>query len=384
MSRILILTLILTLSCSKSSNSPEFDDTDIVEISGRFLNADNSAVANEYIFLTNYRYFAYYDPNEILIGIEYINWISYAFFGFPFVLFGESKNEYNPADYFSQEIVTDSDGYFSFQLEAGNLVRDAQGGINIVLVNENDPESESLGKYNFVIKDQATQLGDLILCDFESLSITQTANTIDFSWTQPDLEINHYLFKFIDRRDNSIVWLEQVEGTNASLSLAKTALLDIDVYLAIEMFYTFEEEFHKSCLSPQKSVPELSNSTNLAANQPSTASGIEFTITSLTNEGFNDPTYFSAFDVNEVVIDLGETRNFSYINLHNLIFESGESITGTIRISDEETFSNSSTIFQSSTLSRFLSIPIEGGASSRYIRLTFSSVVESLQEVSVQ
>ena len=114
--RILLCFIFLTCfsSCEKETESPKFKATDIVEIGGTFLNDDGSPVADTNIHLQNLRRYGYIDILSSTILSDYIKFmINLAFW--PFQIYSNPVQEKKEkADYFIDEIKTNSQGEFLF------------------------------------------------------------------------------------------------------------------------------------------------------------------------------------------------------------------------------------------------------------------------------
>ncbi len=362
--------------------SPYFKDEDILTISGQFLDKDGEGLAATKIALRNLRIFAYVNPSQTYFK-ESLNWfIALAFPMFPTY---DTKPIKVKPNYFLKDAVTARDGSFRFQIRADQMLRDAEGGINIALINDGDGTGSSYAKYNFVIKEQETTLEAISLCDLGE-SVQENSQTLDWSWPQPSRPVDHYEVRIADSQDNSLIWASRVEATANQISLPRSIFQATGLRYAIEVFYRFDEEFHQSCLAPSRSITLSKPATNRAFLKKATGENIDFVITSLTNGRFNDVSYFSAYDTRSVTIDLTEDTLISSINLHNLQFTSD---TAPHKLTFEAATKSAPDTFFSIGLDnvdplRFGNYSLPAPSSFARLRISASNVFSSLQEISLQ
>lgn len=381
----LALSSLLLCACTGEKNpgkSPYFKDDEILTISGQFLDKNQDGLASTKIALRNLRVFAYVNPSQTYFK-ETLNWfIALAFPMFPTY---DTKAVKVKPNYFLKDAVTSRDGSFRFQIRADQTLRDAEGGINIALINDGDGTDSSYAKYNFVIKEQETTLDPISLCDLGE-TVQETASTLDWTWPLPSYALDHYEVRIADAQDNSLLWATRVEAAATQLTLPKSIFQAASIRYAIEVFYRFEDELHASCLTPSRTISIASPMTNLAFGKKASAEGIDFTVTSLTNGRFNDVSYFSAYDTRSFTIDLGADTLISSINLHNLQFTSD---TAPHQLIFEAATKAAPSTFVSIGLDdetplRFgnYQLPVPGNYAR--LRISATNVFSLLQEVSVQ
>lgn len=379
------LSLLILGGCTGEKNpgkSPYFEDADILTITGQFVDQNSQGLAETKIALRNLRLFAYINPSQTYFK-ETVNWfLSLAFPMFPTY---DKKAEKVKANYFLKDAVTARDGSFRFQMRADQTLRDAEGGINITLINDGEGTTSSYAKYNFVIKAAETNLDPISLCDLGETA-QETAQTLDWSWPLPTYALDHYEVRIADAQDNSLLWASRVEASSTQLSLPKSIFQSSELRYAIEVFYRFDDEYHASCLTPSRTITLTNPITNLAQNKKASGEGIDFIITSLTNGRFNDVSYFSAYDTRSITIDLEQDTPISSINLHNLQFTSD---TAPHELIFEAATKASPNTFVSIGLDavtplRFGNYQLATPGSYARIRISASNVFSSLQEVSVQ
>ncbi|MDQ3231288.1 MAG: hypothetical protein M3Q07_05655 [Pseudobdellovibrionaceae bacterium] len=386
MRKFIAASLALTgAACSGEDNpgkSPNFNDDDIVTISGQFQDASHQGLPSTSIALRNLRVFAYINPSQTYFK-ETLNWfISLAFPMFP--TYEKASQKVRP-NYFLKDAVTARDGTFRFQMRGEEVLRDADGGINITLINDGDGTSSAYAKYNFVIKSATTTLDPIALCDLGE-TVHDNAQTLDWSWTLPGYTLDHYEVRIADAQDNSLLWASRVEASATQLSLPKSIFQASSLRYAIEVFYRFEDEYQTSCLTPSRTITITNPATNLARNKKAIGENIAFVVTSLTNGRFNDVSYFSAYSTKSVIIDLEQNTLISSINVHNLLLTSDEAPNELIFEGATQAAPNTfvSIGLDGETPLRFgnYQLPIPGS----YARLRISAdhVLSSLQEISVQ
>ncbi|SMF32110.1 hypothetical protein [Pseudobacteriovorax antillogorgiicola] len=384
------ICLIGSCESTSESESPQFDPSDIVEISGTYLNDDGSPAARTYIHLQNLNTYGYYDPLYTSVADFLLKFFQrVAFWPFPFYSWGDNDRDKTSPGYFLDEIRTNDVGQFNFEVTAGSFVRDSSGAINITLINDGDESSDPYGRFTFVIKEQVSALDELILCKLEPLTLSEGASTIDISWLAPSFTVESYQIKFANPDDNSPIWVSSVEGTETTISLPKSIFADYSVRFAIEAFYQIdgdnESQLKKSCLTPSQEFTIATPTPNLAANAYASSPSIDFTITSLSNGEFDDPWYFEAFDTNTLTIDLGSETTIESINLHNLMFSSSSSQTIAIQgASSGNESADFSELIATTSATRYMSLSLTSPATVRWLKIIASSTLLDLQEVSIQ
>lgn len=362
--------------------SPYFKDEDILTITGQFLDQNSQGLAETKIALRNLRVFAYINPSQTYFK-ETLNWfISLAFPMFPTY---DTKAVKVKPNYFLKDAVTARDGSFRFQIRADQVLRDADGGINIMLINDGDGTAASYAKYNFVVKEQETNLDPIPLCDLGE-TVQENAQTLDWNWALPGYALDHYEVRIADAQDNSLLWASRVEAAATGLSLPKSIFQAESLRYAIEVFYRFDEEFHASCLTPSRTISMANPISNLASQKKASGENIGFMITSLTNGRFNDVSYFAAYDTRSITIDLEEDKLISSINLHNLQFTSD---SAPHQIMFEAATKAAPDTFLSIGLDaetplRFGNYQLPAAGSYARLRISASNVFSTLQEVTVQ
>jgi hypothetical protein len=314
---------------------------------------------------------------------ESLNWfLALAFPMFPG--YDTSPVKIKP-NYFLNDAVTARDGSFHFQMRADQLLRDADGGINITLINDGEGTEASYAKYNFVIKEQETSLDPIPLCDLGE-TVQESALTLDWTWPAPAYALDHYEVRVADAQDNSLLWASRVEAGTNQLTLPKSIFQASQLRYAIEVFYRFDEEFHASCLTPSRTLNMANPITNLAFQSKASGENISFAITSLTNGRFNDVNYFSAYDTRSIIIDLGEDKLVSSINLHNLQFTSDNAPHQLMFEAATQDAPNTfvSLGLDAETPLRFGHYPLPTAGSYARLRISANNVFSILQEISVQ
>lgn len=381
----LIFSCLLVCACTgekNPGNSPYFKDEDILTISGQFLDQSDQGLATTKIALRNLRVFAYVNPSQTYFK-ESLNWfIALAFPMFP--TYDTKATKVKP-NYFLKDAVTARDGSFTFQIRGDQTLRDADGGINITLINDGDGASASYAKYNFVIKEQQTTLDPIALCNLWE-TVQETTTTLDWNWPLPAYALDHYEVRIADAQDNSLLWATRVEAGATQLSLPKSIFQAESLRYAIEVFYHFEDDLHASCLTPSRTISIADSITNLAFQKKASAENIDFAVTSLTNGHFNDVSYFSAYDTRSITIDLVEDKLISSINLHNLQFTSDTAPHQLIfeAATYEAPHTFVSIGLDAETPLRFGHYPLANPGSYARLRISAGHVFSSLQEVSVQ
>jgi len=379
------LSLLTLGGCTGEKNpgkSPYFEDADILTITGQFVDQNSQGLAETKIALRNLRLFAYINPSQTYFK-ETVNWfLSLAFPMFPTY---DQKAEKVKANYFLKDAVTARDGSFRFQMRADQTLRDAEGGINITLINDGEGTASSYAKYNFVIKAAETSLDPISLCDLGE-TVQETSLTLDWSWPLPTFALDHYEVRIADAQDNSLLWASRVEADSTQLSLPKSIFQAPELRYAIEVFYRFDDEFHASCLTASRTITLTNPITNLAQNKKASGENIDFSITSLTNGRFNDVSYFSAYDTRSIIIDLEQDTLISSINLHNLQFTSDTAPHELIFQAATKAIPNTfvSIGLDAATPLRFGNYQLPTPGSYARIRISASNVFSSLQEVSIQ
>ncbi len=379
------LSCLVMSACTGEKNpgkSPYFEDEDILTISGQFLDQSGQGLPETKIALRNLRVFAYVNPSQTYFK-ETLNWfISLAFPMFPTY---DTKAVKVKPNYFLKDAVTARDGSFRFQIRADQTLRDAEGGINMALINDGEGTSASYAKYNFVIKEQETSLDPISLCDLGE-TVQETAASLDWSWPLPSYALDHYEVRIADAQDNSLLWASRVEASATGLSLPKSIFQAASLRYAIEVFYRFDEEFHASCLAPSRTFSIANPISNLASSKKATAENIDFAITSLTNGRFNDVSYFSAYDTRSITIDLEEDTLISSINLHNLQFTSDTAPHQLVFEAATKIAPNTfvSIGLDDETPLRFGNYQLPTPGSYAKLRISANNIFSTLQEITVQ
>ncbi len=379
----LAISLMACSADKKPGNSPFFEDEDILSIAGTFQEKDGEGLGNRNIALRNIRRFPYYDPTATYVR-DAISW----FFQLAFPMFPVYEGSYVQqkvkSNYFLKEVKTAIDGSFQFQMRGKDVLRDSEGGINIVLINDGQGTTDSFAKYSFVIKSKTTDLGSIKLCALNEQR-QELADELSFSWTLPGYTLDHYEFRFADARDNSLLWVSRVDAAATSLTLPKSIFQTDSIRYAVEIFYTFEDELQTSCLTASQSFQLASPKSNLAAGRPVVAENIAFRVTSLTNGRFNDPSYFAAYDTRSLVVNLGQNTLIQSVNLHNLQFTSDASA----KLSIEGATAEDPTAFISLGLDqvdalRFASYTLPVAGSWARVRISSPGIISNLQEIAIQ
>ncbi|MFW7380674.1 MAG: hypothetical protein ACOH5I_17810 [Oligoflexus sp.] len=372
---------LLFIACDKPSKSPPFNDSDVVEVSGIFLLENGEPLMNTPIHFRNFRYFAYYD--QTIPFTQFFNFLMRLAFPFFPIYDNSSEPVKHKAGYFFDQVKTNEYGEFRFQVYAGQLLRDSEGGINISLVNDGKADVDAFSRFNFVIKQQKTELNSATICRQSQIQVVENGDRLDFSWPVPSEDVNSFELIFADARDNSLVWAEKLAGTETSLSLPKLIFQDLEIKVAIETFFQKEEEFILSCLGPSTSFQLDGQIQSIARDHKFHSQDILFDITSLTNSNYYDPIFFQAFDVKRLELDFETTESFSTIITHNLQFveSQGHVISIQFRNTLEEAWQSMN--LDGMEAKRFQSFNLGTPISARYLRFDFENYVSDLQEITI-
>ncbi len=379
------LSAFTLLGCGETtSNSPEFDPEADVTIAGKLLKIDGSALTDTPIDVRNLRRNGFIDYEkahaDTLAQIAAFPILTLAW---PFVWFYNytdenlKKYEENP-NFFVSQIKTSFDGAFRFVAKAKQLLRDADGGINITIVNGKEA-SLSFAKYSFVIKEQNTELGEGRLCDLGGVTATEEADSVTLNWQAPPFTNVRSVLKLADAETKSLIWSATPDAAATSITLPKSIFSSRPTQLAIEAFQKFETESTVSCITPPLAISLANPLTNLAAGAQVNADNISFRITSLTNTRFDDKPYFGAFDTTELSIDLGSVQDVSHLVLHNLQLTAASNLT--IGLSTDNV---NWTVPTAEAAKRFTLRSFDPAVPARFVRLRFDASIVTLQEVVVQ
>ena len=381
---LIVMLCSLAKACSSESKSPEFDPNSTVRIKGQILAISGEPLANTGLELRNLRFFGY--ASIINPYVPFLNWsiIRSAFWYFPAYRKDFEEIKETPG-YFISRAATDAEGYYNFRIKAGNLLRDENGGINIVLTNKGDDASESFMKHGFVVKQQDTELGAIRLCDLGPFSVLENSNDVTLNWVLPEDTVTQFVIKVADDETNGLLWASQVEGTVTSLVLPKTIFSAATHRIVIEASYRVEDEINSMCLTPSQSLSLSAPVVSLGSDLLFAAEGIKFPITSLTNGSFNDKSYFEAFDVTELSLDLQRDVSFQAINFHNIL---GGSATLPLDVtiscsSNAEPDDFDQILARNQELTRFYSMELSEVTTCRMIKFVFSETIQQLQEVTL-
>ena len=372
------------LGCGSPSKTPYFPPGSTIEVSGTYLDSSGQPISDRKLSFQNLRKFAYVDETSVEVE-TFFRLLAYPFFGFYDLLFGidpfkvdRSKYEQRP-NYRFENARTDKDGKFVFKVKADQMLRDAAGGINIVVVNESDMNS-LFGKFSFVVKSLNVKLGSVSFCDLGGIQLTEDSglDTVTFSWSKPNDSVARFVLRFAAVNSGAALWTQVVDGNTTSLNLPRALFFNQPVRLAIESFYAFEEEKKVSCLSSPKEFTLNSPSLSLASGGLVSATGINFKINALTNGSFFDRPYFEAFESTGFTLDLGQEKLVAKLAFYNLqlqasgkmkISGSSDGVTFTAPVEFEE--------------KRFQEVTFGSPQTLRYLKVEFSSRLKDLQEIAL-
>jgi hypothetical protein len=385
---------VLLGACGKSdSDSPDFAPGTVLKISGKYLDENGEPFSDRAVMFRNTREFAYIDESSVALESalrtfgSMVMYAAFPFFFFYDNIFGQDptkvdRSKYEEkANYQLASARTDGTGAFTFEVEADDMLRDSDGGINIVVVNEK-ADAPLFGKYAFVVKKEDTTLESLPLCTLGGIQFSENAATdqITFTWTAPSKTVSKYILRFGLPENGAMVWSEVVDGASATPTTAtfsRAIFQGQPMRLAIEAFYTFSSTKKYSCLTSPLDFTATTIATPVSTGALASTDNIKFKINSLTNGGFTDNMYFGAFDPRDLTLDLGEEKTFSRMVFHNLKLRTG----GNVKVStssDGVTFSDSETFEEK----RFIDHSF-AALSARYVKLTFSSRIVDLQELTL-
>ncbi len=379
-------------ACGKSdSDSPNFAPGTVLKISGKYLDESGEPFSDRAVMFRNTREFAYIDESSVELESALrtfgtmVMYAAFPFFFFYDNVFGRDptkvdRSKYEEkANYQLTSARTDGAGTFNFEVKADDMLRDSDGGINIVVVNEK-AETPLFGKYAFVVKKEDTSLGTLSLCTLGGIQSSEdaVADTITFTWTAPSTEVSKYVLRFGLPETGAMVWSEVVEGTVTTATYPRSIFLNQPMRLAVEAFYTFSSTKKVSCLTSPTDFTTTTIATPLSTGALASTDNIKFRINSLTNGLFTDNMYFGAFDPRDLTLDLGEEKTFSRMVFHNLKLRTG----GNVKVStssDGVAFSDSETFEEK----RFMVHTFASPLTARYVKLTFSARIVDLQELTL-
>ena len=375
--------------CGKNSKTPELSPDAIVTVRGQFLAPDGTGLGDIPVDLKNLRVFAFIDYTNV--ALDTIIFYPMRFFlgnAFPFFpnLWPDQafiEREKRP-NYYFEHARTNHDGTFKFGVRAGNLLRDSVREINLELVNGRR-EGLSSARYAFVLTKQEMILDPLRLCTLgpPTTDVVSDPDNVLITWPVPPDAVQRYLVNFGVKSDHSLIWASEVtpvEGaTTVSLSLPKTIFSDLTAEFAIEAYTVFKTEMKHSCVSVPVALTLPKPVASLAKGTAAIADGVQFKISSLTNGKFHDPVYFAAFDVRTITLDLGAVKSVTAVVLHNLSLAAGGGELTLDSSPDGQTWSTPTRQAEQ----RFIVIRPAGALTARYLRLTFSSKLQDLKEVTV-
>jgi hypothetical protein len=385
------LCILLSLSMihcdGKESDTPEYDPNTLLTISGRFLDGDGTPLTSTPIHMKNLRYDSYIDPvkcvvdqiDNLIFSLIYLAWV------FPFYLFGSSTDASAKPDpgvvrpnYFNDKIKTDSEGNFEFSIKAGKFLRDENGGVNIELVNNKASDDSLFGKYQFVIKEEDSVLGDLQLCSLGGLEFTENDDDVTISWEAAPSEVTKYITNFGISSSNALLWSVETDSETTSITVPKTVFNDFEIKVASQAYYTFEDQKKISCLSEPLTFTLTSPTSSIITDTIAEVSNVKFKVTSFSNGKLNDPVFLKAFNSKQIIIDMEEALEFSNINFHNLsLVKAGET---TISTSDDKT---TWTELGTEAEVRFMTYALDTSVTARYLKFDFSSQLVDLKEITV-
>lgn len=384
-----VLGLSLTTACGlESSKSPEFAPGTIVSVTGQYLKENGEPLRDTPIAFKNLRRFGYIDSldaaqAEVTRAFSQLFIAAFPLFNYYDPVLGMSSIKEDPSkytkkpNYYLDQARTDSSGKFSFQINSEKLLRDAEGGINIVIVNEKD-EAPEFGKFVFVVKGADTDLGSIRLCTLGGINMTEneTDDTVTFSWTKPQESVQQYVMRFGIPEDGSALWTENVAGDLNSATLPRAIFHNRAVRLAIEAFYLSESEKKNSCLTPPKDFQLNSGQNLVSAGVLAESKEIKFKLNSLTNGKFDDHIYLQAFDVNSLTFDLKEKKVISKIGLFNLNLKTKSKIEFLFS-NDGETYTEA----ESADAKRFQLHQLTAPVEARFIQIKTESRIVDLKEI---
>jgi hypothetical protein len=380
-----LVTVFHLIACgSSSSKSPQFLPGSVLTVTGKYLDEAGNGFSDQQLLFQNLRKFGYIDETGVAIE-SFARLLAFPFFAFYDVIFeGDSlsvdRSKYlQSPNYNLKRVRTDGSGSFTFNLRVEDLLRDAEGGINISIVNEKS-SSTLFGKFSFVVKNIGTDLGTLNLCTLGGIGMAEDAvlDTATFSWSAPQTAVSRYVLRFGDPTSGAVIWTQVVDGSLTTLTLPRSLFLNQKVRLGIEAFYTFEAEKKTSCLSAPKDFHLTSPLSSLASGGIVNASNVKFKINSLTNAKFSDNPFFEAFDSREFVLDLGEQKAISKLRLYNLQLQS----SGSLSVSGSLDGSTYTAIDQFEE-ARFMNLSLTNPTSLRFLKFSFSSRLVDLQELAL-
>lgn len=284
---------------------------------------------------------------------------------------------YDP-DFFIQKYKTNSLGEFTVKVRAGDLLRDDAGGINLLLLNQ-EASDNLYGKFAFVLQNADTNVGTVQLCKLGGITATETATNMVFTWTAPSFTVTKYVINFGLQSNNALLW--SAEATTPTLTIPKNVFQDFKTRMTVEAFTTFDssgEEKKVSCLTNYKDFQVTSPLKSLASSPTVTAENVKFTVTSLTNGSVGDNPYLDGFSSRTITFDFKSALSFSTVIFHNLKLDTAGKMT--LQTSaDGVTWT---TINSTTDELRFLVFTHTSTLSTRYFRVTFSSDIADLQEIS--
>jgi hypothetical protein len=383
----LFLAFLWPLSCGTTPKSPAFDPETILKVEGQFLKPNGEALAGVNIDLKNLNRFAYIDMTAVAIN-EISRALSYMFnFGFVFYPFyapqklSHDKEAIARPGYFVDSFTTDQDGHFSFQTKAGNLLRDAEGAINLSLVNQKD-DSSLFGRYAFYIKKQDTLLPPLQLCDLGNLQLVETSENLTVSWL-PEERFTRYVVSVVDANSRHVIWVAAVDEGLDHFSLGRSIIQDRTVLISVEAFETLEvSEMTMSCLSKPLSYEGGTTIDVYSQSRPMSGPNVPFKISQLTNGRFDDAVFLRAFNEKELTLDLGDSTSITRLLLYNLKLDGGPGSQGLV-LSSSLDGENWQEILSGLEEERFMQIVLPAPIESRFLKFEFSNQIYDLQEIDV-
>lgn len=364
-----LLISVLLMSCG--TKSPTFPPGTELTISGKLIDDDNKPVPNALIAFQNIREFGYRKQGLI----EQLAMIIF----FPFIFIDPG---YVTPEFFLSDITTDADGTFIIKLLEDKLLRDKDGGINILLTAKSQ-EQEGSANHSFVVKEKDTDVGVMHLCQLGGIQVSQPplGENLTISWAPPQETVENYLIRFGRPEANDLVWASLVAGDKTSLEIRSQIFQDLPSSLMIESIFTNGEDQKKSCLTPMVSLPQEITSASAGAlsdGRSFTSPDVPFLISSLSDRNFRNAPYLEAFQTSLLNIDFEQPHALQTIVLHqlslagdgNIIIEASE---------DEKTWTQILEIQAETYLHHKFETPI----TARFLRFNFPANLIDLQELRI-
>lgn len=384
-----LCALVLAGGCgSSASKSPEFLPGTSLTVTGRFVDDDGKPLVGKQISFRNLRAFGYVDFRKAeadAVGRAIAWWSAFPFFVAYDALYGRDPLEVDAEaykvrpNYYLDGVRTDALGAFRFKVNADEMLRDAEGGINIVIVNER-LSAPRFGRAAFVVKDRDTNVGDVRLCELGGLAVSEPGGGEDLvvSWNAPPAAVRKFVINFAIPGNSSLVWSTETDGAATQVAVPRALFQDFTVRVAVEAYLAFEDDRKTSCLTSPLDFKIKAPLLPVSRKKIATAKNVKFKINALTNGAFDDNGFFDAFKSDSVTLDLESVLPVRHLALQNLRIASA----GKVRV---ETSSDGAAWTSATEVSaeRFTRISLPAAAQARYVRLGFSSPLMSLQELAV-